>query len=167
VGNTQIRGDNTTTTFASNPDVPITSLSLGLPMASNSLLSNNGSLCLVPLYMPTTITAQNGKQVVQKTNISVSNCLPITRHAASATHALITVRVPQAGRVRVTGAGLATATAHARHSGAIRISVPLSAAGRRALHTRHRLGVSIRVAFTPRARTGASFVSSTTVRFHG
>jgi hypothetical protein len=165
VGNTVIHGNNTTTTFASNPDVPITGLALGLPMAYNSLLSTNGSLCVVPLYMPTTITAQNGKQLVQQTNVSVSNCLPITQHAARGMRAMITVRVPQAGGVVVTGAGLATAVGRARHSGLVRLSVPLSASGRRTLDSRHRLTVPVRVAFRPRARGGASFVSNAVVRF--
>ncbi|HST54341.1 MAG TPA: hypothetical protein VLJ42_00400 [Solirubrobacteraceae bacterium] len=64
----------TSTRFANAPDVPINSFELKLPQGPHSILTGNGSLCVKPLLMPTTITAFNGKQVKQSTRIKVSGC---------------------------------------------------------------------------------------------
>lgn len=74
VGQTNIRGDYTHSKFASLPDVPIHSFNLKLPTSSNSALSGNGSFCKSVLRMPTTIVAQNGKTVRQRTKLKVLGC---------------------------------------------------------------------------------------------
>lgn len=167
VGNTKIVGDVTTTTFANNPDVPVSSILLTLPTASNSLLSANGSLCLVGLYMPTTLIAQSGKQIKQQTRLSVSNCLPIKQHRSSGHRAIIKVHVPQAGKITVSGGDLVTATAHPSKANTVTISVPLSSGGLHALSSHQKLGVTLHVAFKPRKAGGASFTSSAKVTFKG
>jgi hypothetical protein len=75
VGNTDISGGLTSSTFASVPDVPISSFSLSLPTGPNSALSANGKLCSGPLSMPTTIVAQSGATIKQNTQIAVSGCV--------------------------------------------------------------------------------------------
>ena len=55
-GKTNIKNSITTTTFGSNPDVPISSFSLNLPTGKFSLLAANGNFCKPKLLMPTTIT---------------------------------------------------------------------------------------------------------------
>src|SRR5207302_7067790 len=74
VGNTDIKNGITTTTFASSPDVPVSSFVLKLPTGPHSALAANGNLCARPLVMPTTLTAQNGKTFKQNTIISVKGC---------------------------------------------------------------------------------------------
>ncbi len=74
VGQTNISGDYTHSKFASLPDVPIHSFNLKLPTSSNSALSGNGSFCKGVLRMPTTIVAQNGKTVRQRTKLKVFGC---------------------------------------------------------------------------------------------
>ncbi len=73
-GSTNIKAGITTSTFASIPDVPVSSFVLDLPTGPNSALATNGSLCSGPLVMPTTITAQSGAQVQQSTILSVAGC---------------------------------------------------------------------------------------------
>ncbi len=79
-GNIHIAKGITSSTFASVPDVPITSFELSLPEGPHSALaavlsaSAKGSLCGVALTMPTTLTAQNGLQLKQSTKIVVSGC---------------------------------------------------------------------------------------------
>jgi hypothetical protein len=75
VGHTHISPAGVTTSdFASLPDVPISSFETRLPTGPNAALAAKGNLCKVKLAMPTTITAQNGRVVKQKTKIAVSGC---------------------------------------------------------------------------------------------
>jgi hypothetical protein len=74
VGNTNIAKGITSSNFASLPDVPVSSVEVKLPQGRKSALGANGSLCAHPLYMPTTITAQNGKVLRQRTRIAVAGC---------------------------------------------------------------------------------------------
>jgi hypothetical protein len=80
VGNTNIKKQITTSTFASVPDAPVTSFELVLPQGPHSALTTSlpgklhGNLCTTKLIMPTTITGQNGAQIKQSTKISVTGC---------------------------------------------------------------------------------------------
>lgn len=73
-GSTDIVKDVTSSTFASVPDVPVTSFQLTLPAGKYSALAGEGDLCTHPLTMPTQITAQNNKQIEQQTQIDVQGC---------------------------------------------------------------------------------------------
>jgi hypothetical protein len=79
VGNTNIAKGITTSNFAAIPDVPVSSFEVKLPVGKNSVLTAIGKLCKQSLVMPTTIAAQNGKMLRQRTKISVSGC-PRKRH---------------------------------------------------------------------------------------
>jgi len=80
IGAVNIKGDITTTSFTSVPDVPIGTFQLYLPEGPHSGLAANlpgkakGSMCGQPLTMPTTITAQDGAVVQQNTRIAVTGC---------------------------------------------------------------------------------------------
>jgi hypothetical protein len=64
----------TSTTFNSVPDAPISSFQITLPEGPHSALAANGDLCASKLVMPTSIIAQNGKQITQQTKITVTGC---------------------------------------------------------------------------------------------
>jgi len=74
VGNTNIKGGITTTTFATLPDVPVSSFSLDLPTGPHSALAANTDLCTRPLLMPTTITGHNRAHLSQTTRVAVAGC---------------------------------------------------------------------------------------------
>jgi hypothetical protein len=74
VGDTEIKGSFTYSRFPSLPDVPIDSFALSLPRGPYSALSANAKLCPRALYMPTTITGQNGKVLTRRTRIHVAGC---------------------------------------------------------------------------------------------
>ena len=74
VGNTDIKKGITTTTFASTPDVPVSSVTVNLPIGSHCALAAYGNLCAKPLVMPTTIDRAE-RQVGQTEHaIAVSGC---------------------------------------------------------------------------------------------
>ena len=99
-GNTNIKKGITSSTFASIPDVPVSSFALNLPIGPHSALAANGSLCTRKLAMPTTIVAQNGKQVKQSTTISVSGCpVRILSHRVRGNAVLLTVQTYAPGRL--------------------------------------------------------------------
>jgi hypothetical protein len=73
-GNTSIKHNVTTSTFASVPDAPVESFELTLPEGPNSALSANGNLCSQKLVMPTEFVGQNGATLSQNTHIEVEGC---------------------------------------------------------------------------------------------
>jgi hypothetical protein len=151
VGNTNIQKGVTTTNFASLPDVPVSSFEENLPVGKNSAVTANGSLCKKTLIMPTTITAQNGKVIKQNTKISVSGCpVTIVSRRVSGNNAIVTVRVPAAGRLSGSGSHLKTVYRHPGKGENVTLSIPLTSGTRP-------LAVSVRIGFIP--KKGSSSVA--------
>jgi hypothetical protein len=161
VGNTNIKKGITTTNFATTPDAPVSSVTVNLPMGPHSALAANGNLCAPSLYMPTTITAQNGKQFKQKTLIQPLNCgVQILKHKVSGNTAILTVKTFAAGRISGSGAALVTKYRKLKGAnGAATIKVPLANGG----HSRP-YKVKVRVGFVP-SKKGAHSIAYTTVTF--
>jgi hypothetical protein len=163
VGNTNIKYGITTTTFAAPPDVPVTSITVNLPVGAHSALTANGNVCASKLTMPTTIVAQNGTTFKQNTAIRITNCpVRVVGHKAIGNTAYITVQTYSAGRISGSGGYLATVHRHLNQAyKTVSLHVPLSGAGRRRgrpLRTR------VRVGFFPKkkgAPTSAAFVTVT------
>jgi hypothetical protein len=89
VGHTHISsGGITSANFESLPDVPISSFSLDLGVGPHSALSAHGNLCTANLAMPTTLVAQNGARITQRTKISAVGCTcPGVSHHLHLSHA--------------------------------------------------------------------------------
>jgi hypothetical protein len=164
VGNTDIKNGITTTTFASTPDVPVSSITVNLPVGSHSALTANANLCRTPLVMPTTMTGQNGTVVKQNTRIKVNGCgVRIVGHKVVGKTAYITVQTFAAGRISGKGSGLATRFRRfSRPQKKVTLKIPLSKRGR----NRHRpFKVKVRVGFLPKAKGAPSSSATVTVRF--
>lgn len=154
VGNTDIKKSVTTTTFASTPDVPISSVTVSLPTGPHSALGSFGNLCAQPLVMPTTMTGQNGGTFKQNTIISVAGCgVRIVGHKVIGNTAYITVQTFAAGRISGSGSGLKTVYRKlSRAYKTVSLKVPLSS---RARGKRRPLHISLRVGFVPKSAKGA------------
>ncbi len=165
VGHTNVAKGIITTTFESLPDVPVSSFAMKLPTGSNSVLAANGNLCTSNLTMPTTIVAQSGPTITQKTKISVTNCpVQIVKHRTSGTTAVMTVQLPAAGRISGSGTDLKTVARHLGNAGKETLNVPLTGTGREILHKFRQLRIKVRVGFVPKKK-GASSKAYATVTF--
>jgi hypothetical protein len=164
IGNTDIKNGITTTTFASTPDVPVSSITVNLPLGAHSALAANGNLCANPLVMPTTMTGQNGVVVKQNTTIKVNTCgVRIVGHKVVGNTAYITVQTYAAGRISGKGASVAARFRKlAKAQKKVTLKVPLSRAGSR---RRGPFKVKLRLGFVPKAKGQPSSVSFVTVTF--
>jgi hypothetical protein len=161
VGNTNIGKGITSSNYAAVPDVPVSSFEVKLPVGRDSVLTALGNVCRQSLAMPTTITAQNGKLIKQNTKISVSGC-PVTvlSHRVRSHMAIITVKVPAAGRVSASAKNMKTVTKRPRKAQNVTLEVPLSSAGVARLASHRRLAVRVHVRFSPKVkgRSSGAFV---------
>jgi hypothetical protein len=162
VGNTNIKKGITTTHFVTTPDVPVSSITVNLPIGPHSALAGFGNLCARPLVMPTTITGWNGKVVKQKKKIAVRGCpVRIVGHKVVGHTAYLTVQMPAAGRISGSGSGLATVFRRLNKATTAALKVPLSRAGR---HRHRPFRVRVRVGFVPKAR-GPHSIAFVTLTF--
>jgi len=164
VGNTDIKKGITTTTFATTPDAPVSSITVNLPLASNSALAANGNLCVPKLVMPTTIIAQNGKQFKQNTTISPIGCgVQIVGQKAIGNTAYLTVKTFAAGRISGSGSNYTTVARRLNGAeNAASLKVPLSPQAQR----KHKpVSAQVRVGFYPKKKGAPTSTAYTTVVF--
>ncbi len=126
VGHTHIaRSSVTTSTFENLPDVPVTSVTVNLPMGPDSVLAANGRVCASQLLAPTTAIAQSGAKLVQNTKVAVSGCplllLSRKRHGG---HVTLRLWAPKAGRVAVSVPGVRSVHTRTRREGDLTVTVP-------------------------------------------
>ena len=158
VGNTNIVKGITTTSFVTAPDVPVSSITVNLPVGPHSSLGANGNFCTSNLTMPTTITGQNGKVVKQNTKINVANCgIQILGQKVVGNEDILTVQTYAAGRISGSGSNLSTVVRHLNAaSKKATLKVPLSSGGR---SKGRPFTTSVRVGFFPKAKGGKTSVA--------
>ncbi|MGD0453409.1 MAG: hypothetical protein ABSB69_07410 [Solirubrobacteraceae bacterium] len=163
VGKTHIKNGITTTNFATTPDVPVSSVTVNLPLGPHSALAANGNLCAATLVMPTIITGQNGKQTKQNTLIAPTGCgVQIVGHKVIGNTVYLTIKTFAAGRISGSGSGLSTARRTLNGaSKATTLKIPLSSGGR---SRRRPFKVKVRVGFVPKKK-GAHSTATVKVSF--
>ena len=160
VGHTHIAHSSiTTSTFETLPDVPVSNVTVKLPIGPNSALSSNGRLCGANLIAPTTIIAQSGTKITQSTKIAVTHCpIRVISHKVRGSRLVLTVWAPEAGRLRITGKGIRRVKARVRKAGRVKVSIPLSHSLRAALKSKHGRKLKLRIGFTPHSGHNTSKV---------
>ncbi len=170
-GNTDIKKGITSSTFASVPDVPISSFQLNLPVGPHSALAADGNFCagrssIGKLLMPTTITAQSGAQIKQETRIAVGGCgVRILSHRVHRHTLILRLRTLVAGRTTIEGKYLKTVTKTFATVKTFTVKIPLSRAGLSALRRHKHFKVTVHVTFVPKPRGLAKSSASTTAKF--
>jgi hypothetical protein len=152
VGHTHISSAGiTTSTFESLPDVPISSVTVDLPMGPDSTLDTDGRLCRTKLLAPTTIIAQSGAKITQNTQISVSGCpIELISHKRHSSRVTLTVWTPQPGLLTIGGRGVKRLRKRVKKAGEVKVSVPLTGHARK-----HKL----KIGFTAKSGHNPSAVS--------
>lgn len=164
-GETFINGKTgvTSATFKNTPDVPFESIEVSIPtgpyseFGANLPGGPNGTFCGVDLKMPTLFKAQNGLEIHENVQIGVTGCPPvvsIVKTSVKGNAVAVTVKVSQAGTVRITGKGVKSTTKRGLKAGTHTISVPLNATGRAAKH--HGSKLKIKASETSSGRTGSA-----------
>jgi hypothetical protein len=166
VGNTDIKKGITTSTFASIPDVPVSSFALTLPAGPHSALASYGNLCSRPLVMPTTITAQSGAQLKLNTRISVLGCgMRIVRRRVSGRFLLLTIQTYAPGRVSASGHNLRKVSRRLGKPTTVTLKLTLAPKIRRALKKHHHnVRLAVGVLFTPSTHGEPTVRGSTTLK---
>ncbi len=161
-GKTKIKNGITTTNFATTPDVPVSSITVNLPLGPHSALTTenlNTNLCTAKLTMPTTLTGQNGKVVKQNTTISPTGCgVQIVGHKVAGNTLYLTVQTYAAGRVSGSGSGLSTRARSLNGPTRTTLKLPLSGTRSKPFSTK------VRVGFLPKKK-GAHSIAYVTVKF--
>ena len=163
-GATNIKKGVTFSRFETVPDAPISSFELNLPEGKFSALAANANLCNSKLAMPTTITGQNGKQVVHDTKIMVKGCktpkikpaLKITKTKVQGDALIVTVKTSGKGTVKISGAGLKT-TKKSLKAGHHQIRMVLTNAGKAA--KQHHKKAQLRASLTIGSQTATKTIS--------
>jgi hypothetical protein len=164
VGNTNIKNGITTTNFAATPDVPVTSITVNLPIGGHSALTADGNVCANKLLMPTTIVGQNGTSFKQSTTIKITNCpVRVVGQKVVGNTAYITVQTFSAGRISGKGSNLGTVfrgLGKAQKTATLKVSLSRAGRGRG-----RPLRVKLRVGFVPKKKGTPSSAAFTTVTF--
>jgi hypothetical protein len=138
-GKTDIKNGITYSRFETAPDAPFTSFETELSAGPHSILTayvptkENYSLCWQTLAMPTVITGQDGAQIKQSTEISVTGCkaaIKVVKKKRSGGTVSLTLRSTVAGTLTITGGGVKKANEKLA-AGEHQIKVALTNAGRR------------------------------------
>lgn len=141
------------TTFPSAPDVPFTSFALTIDGGGHGILvvTGNANLCK---GRPTALAALGSQSGATK-NLAVAIGVPCAERATvERVHVLghrvrVLVKLPSAGRLRISATGLATLSRRIPRARTVLLTLHLSGRGAERLHRRRALRMRIAIRYTP------------------
>ncbi len=148
----------TSTTFKTVPDTPFNTFELTLPEGKFSALGTNYNLCTQNLQMPTEFVAQNGAEIHETTPIAVEGCsgsLSVISSKVKKRTLTLSVYVPAAGKLTVSGKGLKSASKSAAGRETLTLTLSQKKAGK--------LKTKVKLTFVP--KTGKKQSKSLSVKF--
>jgi len=139
-GETFIEGKTgiTTATFPNNPDVPFESIEVTLPTGEYSEFGANlphegYDFCGQKLTMATEFKASNGLEIHQNTPVSVTGCstkIAVESDKLRGRKLTVTVYVPAAGKLKVSGKGVSSASKSATGQEIVTVTVHTTRGGK-------------------------------------
>jgi hypothetical protein len=134
----------TSTTFKTVPDDPFSTFELVLPEGPYSALGTNYGLCTQNLKMPNEFVGQNGAVIKQSSTIEVTGCsgaISVVSSKVNKRTLTVSVYVPAAGKLTVSGRGLKPASKSAAGRETLTLTLTQKKAGK--------LKTKIKLTFTP------------------
>jgi hypothetical protein len=155
------------TTFDNLPDAPISQFDLTITGGKHGIIVVSGKpgTCDRDKTVDSQFTGQNLKVVDSGTAATVEGCRPKLKKS-SATSRAVTLQLSGlgAGKLTITGRGVAKATRTIKSATEAAIVGRLTAAARRTLSHKGRMKVSVAVRFAPKSGKGTTVRKTVTVR---
>jgi hypothetical protein len=155
------------TTFDNLPDAPISQFDLSITGGKHGIIVVSGKpgTCDRDKTIDSQFTGQNLKVVDSGTPAKVEGCKPKLKKA-SATSRAVTLRLSglSAGKLTITGNGVAKATRTVRDATEAAIVGRLTASARRTLRHKGRMKVTVSVRFAPKTGKATTVRKALTVR---
>jgi hypothetical protein len=158
--------DRLVTTFDKLPDAPITSFKLDISGGRHGVLVVSGtpSTCERTKSVDSQLTGQNGKILTSSFDATIDGCKPkVIKTAASKTAVTFRVAGVGAGKVTVSGRGVAQASRSLKSASVASVTAKLSPSARRSLQRHKRVTVRLTVRFVPRGGKAMSVKQTITV----
>jgi hypothetical protein len=163
-GKTFIEGKTgkTSATFENLPDVPFESIEVSIPQGPFSEFGSNlphesFNFCGQNLKMPVRFKASNGLEINQETPVAVEGCstkLSVTGKQIKGRNVTLTIYVPAAGKLKITGKGLTTLSKTVAGTEVLTLTLHAKRKGK--------LKTKLNITFTP--KTGSTQHASTTAK---
>ncbi|HEV7494480.1 NHL repeat-containing protein [Baekduia sp.] len=139
------------------PAAPCTGDSCRGPLGGPPALPSAGSVTF----------AGPGNAGPTETGPTTTGKVTVTRKVVSGSRFVLTVKVPTKGVISITGANIKSARRSAARAGTYKVTVTLSAAGKRALKRKRHLSLKARVGYVPATGIPSSATVSVTVKSGG
>lgn len=139
-----------TSTFNGVPELPVSEFSLNLDGGPGSPLASKTDMCAAPLTLTSSIAGHNAATVTGAAPVGVAGCgLAVVSKTVARKSALLTLRTPAAGRIRLSGKGIQMKTVSTSGAGTILARVRLSKSGVKSLLRKRSLAVRLSAAYVP------------------
>jgi hypothetical protein len=163
----EVRDDRLVTTFDNLPDVPISTFDLTINGGKHGILVvSNTNVCNATQHADADFGGQNGSVAELKTPFATSCGLAVRSSSRSGSTLKVAVTGVGAGKVSVSGKGLAKTIRSLKASTSVTVAVPIKKAARTALARGRDVAIKVTVAYTPTGAKKATKATKT-ITIHG